>query len=62
MNTAILNKLDDLKTKTQTSMRTNPMKWAGVAAGTGFALGLAGRILQRRANHSSVELYVIENV
>ena len=41
-------------TKVQTSMRTNPMLWAGVAAGTGFGLGLIGRVMhwrnkQRRA-------------
>lgn len=35
-------------TKMQSSMRTSPMKWAGIAAGTGFALGLIGRIAQAR--------------
>jgi ElaB/YqjD/DUF883 family membrane-anchored ribosome-binding protein len=34
----------------QASMRTNPMKWAGIAAGGGFALGLIGRLLQARRN------------
>ena len=33
----------------QGSMRTSPMKWAGIAAGTGFALGLVGRIAQIRS-------------
>ena len=35
-------------TSMQSSMRTSPMKWAGIAAGTGFALGLIGRIAQAR--------------
>lgn len=33
----------------QSSMRTNPMKWAGIAAATGFGLGLIGRVKQARA-------------
>jgi ElaB/YqjD/DUF883 family membrane-anchored ribosome-binding protein len=46
----------------QTSMRTNPMKWAGIAAGSGFALGLIGRIAQWRSKHRNVmpSLVVIE--
>jgi hypothetical protein len=40
--------------KVQSSMRTKPMLWAGLAAGTGFGLGLIGRVAhwrhqQRRA-------------
>lgn len=35
-------------TKAQTSMKTKPMLWAGIAAGTGFALGLVGRIADSR--------------
>lgn len=36
--------------KAQTSMRTSPMKWVGIAAGSGFAIGLAGRIADYRRN------------
>ena len=36
-------------TKVQSSMRTSPMKWAGIAAGSGFALGMIGRIARARA-------------
>jgi hypothetical protein len=36
-------------TKLEDSMRTSPMKWAAVAAGSGFALGMIGRIAQARA-------------
>jgi ElaB/YqjD/DUF883 family membrane-anchored ribosome-binding protein len=34
--------------RTQDSMRTSPMKWAGIAAGSGFAIGMLGRIVQWR--------------
>jgi ElaB/YqjD/DUF883 family membrane-anchored ribosome-binding protein len=35
----------------QTSMRNNPMKWAGIAAGTGFGLGMIGRFVHWRNKH-----------
>jgi hypothetical protein len=38
----------DSMTKVQTSMKANPMLWAGIAAGSGFVLGLAGRIADAR--------------
>jgi hypothetical protein len=46
----------------QTSMRTSPMKWAGIAAGSGFALGLLGRIVHWRNKHQHAmpSLIVIE--
>lgn len=47
--------------KVQTSMATSPMKWAGIAAGSGFAIGLLGRLLQtRRHVHPMPQLVVIE--
>ena len=36
---------------TQSSMKNQPMLWAGVAAGSGFALGLIGRYMHWRNNH-----------
>lgn len=36
---------------TQSSMKNNPMLWAGVAAGSGFALGLIGRFVHWRNHH-----------
>lgn len=36
---------------TQTSMRNNPMLWAGIAAGSGFAIGMLGRLLDARKSH-----------
>ena len=49
-------------TRTQDSMRTNPMLWAGIAGGTGLALGLAGRIVQWRARRPAriPDLVIIE--
>jgi len=38
-------------TTTQSSMKTSPMKWAGIAAGSGFALGLIGRYMHWRNYH-----------
>lgn len=50
-------------TKVQQSMRTSPMKWAGIAAGTGFALGLIGRIAQARSKrrHAMPALVIVES-
>jgi ElaB/YqjD/DUF883 family membrane-anchored ribosome-binding protein len=47
----------------QTSMRSSPMKWAGIAAGTGFGLGLIGRIVHWRNKHHRMtpSLVVIES-
>jgi len=48
----------------QTDMRNNPMKWAGIAAGSGFALGLLGRFVswrtKRRHVHGMPQLVIIE--
>lgn len=38
-------------TSTQNSMKASPMKWAGIAAGSGFALGLIGRYMHWRNYH-----------
>jgi len=37
--------------KVNSSMRGNPMKWAGIAAGAGFTLGMIGRLMQKRSHH-----------
>ena len=46
----------------QSSMRTNPMKWAGVATAAGFGLGMIGRIAHWRSRQrgSLPSLVVIE--
>ena len=49
-------------TQAQTSMKTKPMMWAGVAAGAGFALGLAGRIAdsRRKSRRMYPDLVIID--
>lgn len=48
---AIGNNVSVQRDRVQTSMKTNPMLWAGVAAGSGFALGLLGRFMHWRKAH-----------
>jgi ElaB/YqjD/DUF883 family membrane-anchored ribosome-binding protein len=47
----------------QTSMRTSPMKWAGIAGGTGLVIGLIGRYMSYRAKQRSrmPQLVIIEH-
>jgi ElaB/YqjD/DUF883 family membrane-anchored ribosome-binding protein len=49
-------------TKLQDSMRISPMTWAGIAAGSGFALGLLGRITRARykRSHEMPTLVIVE--
>ena len=46
----------------QSDMRVNPMKWAGIAAGSGFAIGLLGRFMHWRNKHRHMQpqLVIIE--
>jgi ElaB/YqjD/DUF883 family membrane-anchored ribosome-binding protein len=48
---ALKSSLDGQVDRAQTSMKTSPMLWAGVAAGSGFALGLVGRFIHWRNYH-----------
>jgi ElaB/YqjD/DUF883 family membrane-anchored ribosome-binding protein len=49
--------------RVQSSMHDSPMKWAGIAAGSGFAIGMIGRLLQARRNRLSrmPQLVIIES-
>lgn len=63
--TAVQTSLRD-STKTRVarvndSMRTNPMLWAGVAAASGFGLGMIGRIASWRSHRRlTPDLVIIE--
>jgi hypothetical protein len=59
--TAMRNGMSLQMSKLQMQLRANPTKWAGIAAGAGFGLGLMGRIMRHRAAHASIpHLVVIE--
>jgi ElaB/YqjD/DUF883 family membrane-anchored ribosome-binding protein len=49
VKTNVQRSVNDQMSKIQTSMQSNPAKWAGIAAGSGFALGLIGRVLHWRS-------------
>jgi ElaB/YqjD/DUF883 family membrane-anchored ribosome-binding protein len=56
--------VNDQVTKMQTSMASSPMKWAGIAAGSGFAIGLIGRFVHWRNKHHrhhAPQLVIIES-
>lgn len=53
MNQRMMTMRDGVKMKAslmQSDMRMNPMKWAGIAAGTGFGLGLLTRLMDHRSH------------
>jgi ElaB/YqjD/DUF883 family membrane-anchored ribosome-binding protein len=60
-NTSVHTGLSDM----QADMKVNPMKWAGIAAGSGFAIGLIGRFVHWRNKHRHVhsmpQLVIIES-
>ena len=60
-NTTVHTGFNDM----QADMKVNPMKWAGIAAGSGFAIGLIGRYMHWRNKHRHVhsmpQLVIIES-
>ena len=57
------NQLQRKTVEMKSSMRSSPMKWAGIAAGSGLALGLLGRVAHWRRHHRrmrSPDLVIID--
>ena len=61
-STSIKSNVSGQVGRVQNSMKTSPMLWAGVAAGSGFALGLLGRFIHWRNYHrrATPDLVIIE--
>lgn len=61
-NVSLRNNVSGQVDRVQTSMKTSPMLWAGIAAGSGFAIGLLGRFIHWRNDHRrrTPELVIIE--
>ena len=58
---AMKQTLADQQTRVQSSMSNHPMKWAGIAAGSGFALGMIGRLMHHRSRHRpTLDIVVID--
>jgi hypothetical protein len=54
-------KASALTRNTTQQLKAHPAKWAGIAAGSGIALGMLGRWLYRRRQLSGVEgIFIIE--
>lgn len=60
---ALRSNVDRQVTNVNASMRTNPMKWVGIAAGAGFGIGLIGRIVhwKNKQRHAMPSLVIIES-
>lgn len=52
-------RLNAMRMKANDSLRGNPAKWAGIAAGAGLGIGLIGRFLQHRSQERHVPTLVI---
>lgn len=61
-STSIKSNVSGQVDRVQTSMRTSPMLWAGIAAGSGFAIGLLGRFIHSRNDRRRAmpQLVIIE--
>src|SRR5689334_10852452 len=49
MQTSLRDGTKTRVTRVNDSMKTNPMLWAGIAAASGFGIGMIGRIAQWRS-------------
>lgn len=60
---SVRRNVDERMVRMENSMRMQPMKWAGIAAASGFALGMIGRVAQWRSkqkNRYTPQLVIIE--
>lgn len=56
MRASMTDRMDRL----QGQLRANPTKWAGIAAGAGFGLGMIGRIMRHRMNAPLPHIIIVE--
>jgi ElaB/YqjD/DUF883 family membrane-anchored ribosome-binding protein len=56
---ALKPRMNALSARASSSLRSNPVKWAGIAAGAGVGIGLLGRYLRRRSQQRRVPAIVI---
>ncbi len=49
----------DRMSMVNSSMRSSPGKWAGIAAGAGLVLGMGGRLMRRRASRTEYAHFVL---
>ena len=52
-------RVNAMATKANESLRGNPAKWAGIAAGAGLGVGLLGRFLHHRSHNRHMPAVVI---
>jgi ElaB/YqjD/DUF883 family membrane-anchored ribosome-binding protein len=52
MPRSIKPRVNAMTMKANDSMRSNPSKWAGIAAGAGLGIGLVGRFLHHRVQQN----------
>lgn len=66
MRSGMKMKADELQREMKTrvsglemQLKANPTKWAGIAAGAGFGLGLIGRIMRHRSHRAAIPRIVV---